>query len=192
MADRRTAATGIVSVGAMSESTPRGSAGAFGSTGPDERRAKPGDRARGGEASRSAAAPETSGCRRIDGPGIHADHRRCEALSVREADCQLHGTGAAGKVERQSEALGPHHQTRGSGRPIMPHSPGGNRQTSDFHRTSEHRPEMDGQTAVKKIASSKKREYVIDQLSFSGSAHGAMPTCSSPSIPVNCRIKSGR
>jgi len=106
------AATGIVSVGTLGQPTPERSAGVVGSTESEDRGVEPGHRARSGDAAGSAAAADPSGCGRIDGAGVRTDHRRRWTLSMRETDCELCGTGSSREIERQSAALGSHHQTR--------------------------------------------------------------------------------
>jgi transposase len=47
-----------------------------------------------------------------DRTGVRPDHRQRGAFSVWEAGCKLSRTGAARKVQRETAALGSHHQTR--------------------------------------------------------------------------------
>src|SRR5207247_4836703 len=47
-----------------------------------------------------------------DRTGVRPDHRPSGAFSVWEAGCQLCGTGTARKVQRETAALGAHHETR--------------------------------------------------------------------------------
>jgi len=44
--------------------------------------------------------------------GLRADHRDSGAVSVRQADRKLSGSGAIGGVERESTTAGTHHETR--------------------------------------------------------------------------------
>ncbi len=51
-----------------------------------------------GEVSCRPATDDSSRCRCTYGTGFCADHRASRTISVWEADCQLPGTGAAGKI----------------------------------------------------------------------------------------------
>ena len=78
---------------------------------PDDRRVKPGRRARSGKVSGGTASddPSRSGC--TDRTGLRADHRRNGTVSVWQADRGLSRPGAVGKIQRESAAPGAHHQT---------------------------------------------------------------------------------
>src|SRR5438045_4707790 len=108
----RTAATGIVAVGALGKPASARSAGVAGSTESDDRGVEPGDRARSREVRGGATTDDASGCGCADRTGFRSDYRRYGTLSVREASGELSGIGAAGKVQRESATAGPHHQTR--------------------------------------------------------------------------------
>ena len=62
--------------------------------------------------SRSAATADASWSGCIDRTGVRLDHRQGGAVSVRQADRQLSGTGAVGRFQRESATAGTHHQTR--------------------------------------------------------------------------------
>ena len=47
---------------------------------------------------------------RVNSAGVCADPRRRRTLSLRQAGGELSGTGAVGRVQRESAAAGPHHQ----------------------------------------------------------------------------------
>src|SRR5213594_3918530 len=108
MAGQRTTATGIVPVGAVGKSAAAPPAGVAGSTASDDRRVKPGDRARGGEVSGGPAPDDPSRSRPPDRTGVRLNHRQRGAFSVWEAGGQLSGTGATRKVQRETAALGAH------------------------------------------------------------------------------------
>ena len=52
--------------------------------------------------------PSRSGC--ADRAGLRADHRRSRTVSLRQADGQLSGAGAVGRLQRESATAGTHHQ----------------------------------------------------------------------------------
>ena len=91
---------------------PQGSAGVAGSTEPDDRRTESGDRARSGEVSGGPTRDDPSRSGSADGTGVRADHRESGSVSVWQADRELSGTGAAGRLERESATTGPYHETR--------------------------------------------------------------------------------
>ena len=70
------------------------------------------DRAGSGEVSRGAALEDASRGGFADGAGFRADHREGGAVSVRQADRELSGTGAVGGVERGSATAGTYHANR--------------------------------------------------------------------------------
>src|SRR5580704_4744524 len=111
MAQTRTAATGVISPGAVGQPATTRSAGVAGSTEPDHRRVEPGDRAGSGEVSRGAATDDTPRSRRLDRTGLRVDHRQGGAVSVRQADRELSGTGALGRFQWEPATAGAHHQT---------------------------------------------------------------------------------
>jgi hypothetical protein len=80
--------------------------------GPQHRGTESGHRAGSRKAPRSETTHDSSRCRSTHCAGFCADHRASPALSVWEADCQLPGTGAAGRVERKSETAGAYHEAR--------------------------------------------------------------------------------
>src|SRR5262249_25123451 len=106
-----TAATGIVPASPVGEPSPAGSAGAAGSTHSDDCGVEPGDRARSRKLPGSATPEDASGCGCVDRTGLRADYRQRGTLSVRQAGGELSGTGAAGKIQRESATAGSHHQT---------------------------------------------------------------------------------
>src|SRR5206468_8343917 len=112
VAGQRAAATGIIPVGEVGKSAPARPVGVAGSIESDDRRVKSGDRARGGEVSGGTAPDDPSRSRPPDRTGVRPDHRPSGAFSVWEAGCQLCGTGTARKVQRETAALGAHHETR--------------------------------------------------------------------------------
>ena len=78
--ETRTGATGIVSPGAVGQPATARSAGAAGSTEPDDRGVEPGDRAGSGEVSRGAAIDDPSRSRCLNRTGLRADHRPSRTL----------------------------------------------------------------------------------------------------------------
>ena len=69
-----------------------------------------GHRTRSRELSGGAAAQNTPWSGRANGAGVCAHTRRRGTLSLRQAGGELSGTGAAGRVQRESPAPGTHHQ----------------------------------------------------------------------------------
>src|SRR6266850_1490649 len=55
---------------------------------------------------------DPSRSRTADGTGVRADHRESGSVSVWQADRELSGTGAAGRLERESATTGTYHETR--------------------------------------------------------------------------------
>jgi hypothetical protein len=111
VARSRTEATGVVPVGPVGEPATARSAGVAGATEPDHRRADASDRARSGEIPRGEAVGDASRGRSAERTGLRADHRKGGAISLRQADRQLSGTGAVGGVERGSATTGTYQQT---------------------------------------------------------------------------------
>src|SRR5215831_13704097 len=111
MAGPWTPATGVLAVGALVQPATTRAAGVTGSLEPDNRRTKPGRRARSGEASGGTATddPSRSGC--TDRTGLRADPGEHAALWLRQTGGQLSGVGAVRKIQRESAAPGTHHQT---------------------------------------------------------------------------------
>src|SRR4029077_18814097 len=105
-----TRATGIVWVGTMGEPATTGSAGVAGSADPDDRGTRSGNRARSGEVSARTAVKNSSRSGCSDRVGVRADHRGSGSVSLRQAGGELSGTGAVGRLQRQSEAARTHHQ----------------------------------------------------------------------------------
>ena len=62
--------------------------------------------------SRSAATADASWSGCIDRTGVRLDHRQGGAVSVRQADRELSGTGAVGGLQRTAASAGTHHETR--------------------------------------------------------------------------------
>ena len=62
--------------------------------------------------SRGATLDDASRGGFVNRAGLRADYRTGRALSLREADRQLCGTGAPGEVERESKTTGAYHETR--------------------------------------------------------------------------------
>jgi transposase len=75
----------------------------------NHRGAEPGDRAGSGEVSRRATPDDPSRSRWLNRAGVRADHRRSESVSLRQAGSQLSGTGAVGRLQRQSKTARTHH-----------------------------------------------------------------------------------
>src|SRR5271169_2103717 len=94
----------------MGEPATARSTGVDGSTEPDHRGTKSGDRAGSREVSRGAAAKNASRSRCLERTGLRADYRQSGAFSVRQAGGELSGAGAAGRLERKSATAGPYHQ----------------------------------------------------------------------------------
>src|ERR1035437_1325608 len=88
------------------------SAGVAGPTESDDRRVEPSGRAGSGEMSRGAATDDASRSGRTDGVGLRVDHRERGAVSVWQADRELSGTGAVGRVQRGSATAGTYQQAR--------------------------------------------------------------------------------
>jgi hypothetical protein len=59
-----------------------------------------------------AAIANPSRGRPTDGPGLRADYREGESLSMWQADRQLSGAGAIGEIEWGSAPAGTYHETR--------------------------------------------------------------------------------
>ena len=112
VARARTAAVGIVRAGSVGEPAAARSAGVAGSFQPGDCGVDAGDRARSRELPCGAAAENASWSRCVNGAGVCADTRRREALPLRQAGGELSGTGAAGRLQRESPAAGSHHQAR--------------------------------------------------------------------------------
>ena len=110
VAGARTAATGSLPLSTLGESATTGSAGAVGSTEPDHRGAQPSDRAGSGKVSCSTTLDDPSWGGPVNRSGFRADHRRRTAISLRQADYQLCGTGAVGGIQWQSPTAGAYHQ----------------------------------------------------------------------------------
>src|SRR5437870_10072535 len=62
--------------------------------------------------SRGAAIANASRGGATDGVGLRVDHRESGSVSVWQADRELSGTGAAGRLERESATTRPYHETR--------------------------------------------------------------------------------
>src|SRR4029077_11061333 len=107
-----TKAVGGISASSVGEPATARSAGVAGSTEPDDRRTDSGDRARSGEVSGGPTLDDPSWSRPADGTGVRADHRASGSVSVWQADRELSGAGAAGRLERESATTRPHHETR--------------------------------------------------------------------------------
>src|SRR5689334_12156954 len=110
MAGTRTAATGGIPPGPVGEPAKARSVGADGPVEPDHRGTDTSDRAGSREESCGAVLNDTSrrGC--VDRSGFRADRWRQRALSLRQADCELSGTGAFGRFQRESATAGTHYQ----------------------------------------------------------------------------------
>ena len=133
VAGMRTAATGVVPLSSLGEPATTGSAGVAGSTESDDCRAEPSGRSGSGEVSGSPALDDASRGGSADGFGLHTHHWGGRAIWLRQADCQLCRTGAAGEVERESAPAGPYHEAGqlhvallvgGSGPSYSPQHPG--------------------------------------------------------------------
>ena len=107
-----TKTVGGISASSVGEPATAGSAGVAGSTEPEDRRTESGDRARSGEVSGGPTLDDPSRSRAADGTGVRADHRESGSVSVWQADRELSGTGAAGRLERESATTRPYHETR--------------------------------------------------------------------------------
>ena len=110
VAGMRTAATGVVPLSSLGEPATTGSAGVAGSTESDDCRAEPSGRSGSGEVSGSPALDEPSRGGSADGFGLHTHHWGGRAIWLRQADCQLCRTGAAGEVERESATARTYHE----------------------------------------------------------------------------------
>src|SRR5665811_914408 len=106
----RTAAVGIVRAGSVGEPATTRSAGLAGPPESIDCGADAGHRTRSGELPCGAAAENASRSGRVNLAGVCAHPRRCGALSLRQTGGELSGTGAAGRLERESPAPGTHHQ----------------------------------------------------------------------------------
>jgi hypothetical protein len=109
--ESRTRATGGVSVSPVGKPATARSAGVAGSAEPDHHGAEPSDRAGSREVSRGAALADASRGRFSDRAGFRVNRREGGAVPVRQADCELSGTGAVRGVERRSATAGAHHET---------------------------------------------------------------------------------
>src|SRR5207244_2899466 len=107
-----TRATGVVPVSSVGEPATAGSAGVAGSTEPNDRGTESGDRARSAQLSCGPALddPSRSGC--ADRTSFCIDHRPSRTISVWQADRELSGTGAVGRLEWESATTGTYHETR--------------------------------------------------------------------------------
>src|SRR5262249_36710001 len=65
-----------------------------------------------GEASGDAATDDASRSRAANSPGVRVGDWNSRTLSLRQADCQLCGTGSVRGVERGSAETGPYQQAR--------------------------------------------------------------------------------
>ena len=104
-------ATRVVSVSPVGESATARLAGVAGSAEPDDCGTERSHRRGSREVSRGAALADASRGGFSDRAGFRVDRRRGGAVPVRQADCELSGTGAVGGVERRSTTAGTHHQT---------------------------------------------------------------------------------
>jgi Transposase len=111
VAGNGTEATGVVPVSSVGEPATAGSAGVAGPPEPDDCGTEPSHRRGSREVSRGAAFADASRGRFSDRAGFRVDRRRGGAVPVRQADCELSGTGAVGGVQRRSATAGTHHQT---------------------------------------------------------------------------------
>jgi hypothetical protein len=112
VAGRGTRATGVVSLSALGEPATARSAGVAGPTDADDCRVDAGHRAGSGEVSGGAALADASWSGGTDGAGLRADPRPSGSVSVWQADRELSGAGAVGRVQREAAAVGTHHETR--------------------------------------------------------------------------------
>ena len=106
-----TEATRVVPVSSVGEPATAGSAGVAGSAEPDDCGTERSHRRGSRELSRGAALADASRSGFSDRAGFRVDRRRGGAVPVRQADCELSGTGAVGGIERRSATAGTHHQT---------------------------------------------------------------------------------
>src|SRR5215468_488231 len=111
MAGKWTPATGVLPVGAVGEPATKRTAGVTGSIEPQDRRVKPGHRARSGKVSGGTVSDDPSRSRCTYCAGLRGDHRERGTLWLRQTGGELSRPGPAGKIQRESAAAGAHHQT---------------------------------------------------------------------------------
>src|SRR5215472_1525145 len=109
MAATRATATRGIPLGSMGQPAKARSVGTDGPPEPDHRGTECSDRAGSGKESCGAVLNDTS-WRSVDRSGFRADHWGLRALSLRQPDCELSGTGAVGRLQRESATAGTHYQ----------------------------------------------------------------------------------
>src|SRR5215467_6982469 len=111
MAGKWTPATRVLPVSAVGQPATTRAAGVAGSIESHDRRVKPGHRARSRKVSGGTASDDPSRSRCPHRTGLRADHRERGTLWLRQTGSELSGSGAVGRIERESATAGTHHQT---------------------------------------------------------------------------------
>src|ERR1700722_440988 len=106
-----TSPVGVVRVGSVGQPSATRTAGAIRPTEPEHPRVKCSCGTGSDQAAGSAAAHDASGCGFADGTGLRVDRGDTATICLWQADRELCGIGAHGRIQRRSSTAGAYQQT---------------------------------------------------------------------------------